>query len=301
MRLRLIQGKQKEIIEHYKIKNNLSWKTFSSNFNINKHVLLDLKHERNYIPYQLLNKISKLEEYEKYIIDVQKEGWGKSKGGKNSNGNTKKIRIPKKDGDLAELVGVILGDGHLSCVKGYKIGTYGVIIAGHSELDREYLLNFVKNIIERSFDVNTNVRYDKNRKVMWIYAHGKHLIKFFESIGLNYGNKIENNQGIPDWIIENEKFLKRCVRGLVDTDGSIHRMSNKDPNLLRITFTNNCIKLLEDFNNSLVALGFSPNQTRNKVQLSKKKEVSKFVTEIGFKNKKHINRLESFRANSPIV
>ena len=38
---------------------------------------------------------------------------GQVKGGKLSTGTTKKIIIPKKDEKLAELIGIILGDGNI--------------------------------------------------------------------------------------------------------------------------------------------------------------------------------------------
>lgn len=50
--------------------------------------------------------------------------------------------------------------------------------------------------------------------------------------------------GIPQWIKNDETYIKACLRGLIDTDGSIFRMSKRDKNLIRIGFTNHNSRLL---------------------------------------------------------
>lgn len=47
----------------------------------------------------------------------------------------------------------MLGDGNSNRTKGHKIGTYMIRIVGHSELDKEYLMDYVKPLIERLFDI----------------------------------------------------------------------------------------------------------------------------------------------------
>jgi len=61
----------------------------------------------------------------------------------------------------------------------------------------------------------------------------------------------------------------------MDSDGSIHRMSKKDFNLIRINFTNYNRQLLTNTRIGFIELGFSPSKIiRNRVfYISKKLEI----------------------------
>ena len=50
-------------------------------------------------------------------------------------------------------------------------------------------------------------------------------------MGLKDGNKIRNNVTIPRWVWEDDRFFASVRTGLIDTDGSLFRMSKKDSNL----------------------------------------------------------------------
>ena len=68
--------------------------------------------------------------------------------------NLKKIRIPKKDGRLAEFIGIVLGDGYIqSYRKGTKISTHRVAIAGNSKKDFVYLKKYLTPLIKELFDI----------------------------------------------------------------------------------------------------------------------------------------------------
>ena len=87
----------------------------------------------------------------------------------------------------------------------------------------------------------------------------------------------------------------------MDTDGSIFRMSNKDQNLIRISFTNHNSKLLEDTRKGLIVLGFYPSKIIMNRQffISRQEDIKKYLKEVGFSNKKHLKRIKIF--NSPVV
>ena len=121
-----------------------------------------------------------------------------------------------------------------------------------------------------------------------------------ESKGLKTGNKIKSQVTIPQWIIENKKFLQACLKGLIDTDGCIHHMSKRDHNLLRITFTNYNQKLLYDTRAAFIKLGFNPSKIirSRDFYLSRQEEIRKYLKEIGFSNKKHIDRFSKLSAPS---
>ena len=72
----------------------------------------------------------------KLIEQSKGKNWGQRKGGLMSKGSLKEIKIPKKSKELAELVGIILGDGNINYFKkGKKIGTYMLRISGDKRYD----------------------------------------------------------------------------------------------------------------------------------------------------------------------
>ena len=127
----------------------------------------------------------------------------------------------------------------------------------------------------------------------------KNLIEFLISIGLKYGDKVVNKVGIPNWIKSDLTFLKACIRGLIDTDGSIYELKPHWPGLWQICFTNKSEQLLSDFSEGLISVGINPSKTYRykdgkktpKIYVTKKSELSKFYKEIGFSNPKHQNKL----------
>ncbi len=116
------------------------------------------------------------------------------------------------------------------------------------------------------------------------------------------GNKKLNNQGIPKWVFNERELLSACIRGLVDTDGSIFYISKRNKNL-RIDFTSYIPNLLRDTQKGLFSLGFNPSKVINQkhIFLSSKKDVNRYIKEIGFHNQKHLNRVNKFDSYAPIV
>lgn len=299
MRIELKKGKQKELIYNFKNRNNFSWNQLAKFLGVSKSALLEWKHENNLLPQEIFQKLDVKRKYYCHIIKIKKDNWGKSKGGNNSKyKNIKKIKVPEKSLELAELCGIILGDGNITYIsRNKKIGVYTIKIGGDSRNDINYLKYFVKPLIEKLFGIKTREYKQKGVNCHYIIADGIQLIKFFNSIGIKSGNKIRNKQTIPNWILKNSYYLKGCIRGLIDTDGSVFRMSNKDPYLLRIGFDSHIPKLLQDFFNSLKLLGYTPHiiRKRNKIYLSKQCEIKKYIKEIGFSNEKHLNRISNFQ------
>lgn len=299
MRIKLEKGKQKELI--LLAKSNLSWQQLSKKISANERYLChDLKNEVRLLTKEIYKKLCKLvnKNYDKFIIEKLPDNWGKSKGGLNSSGSKIKINKPHYNEELAEFIGAVLGDGHVCFIKeGKKKGVYVIRISGDLKKDKEYHLYLTK-IIKKLFNLEAKEITRKNGR--FLDAYSKELVEFFIDMGIHPGNKIKNQSTIPNWILNEKSFLRTCLRGLIDTDGSIHRMSNKDPNLLRINFTNYNSTLLNDARNGLIKLGFTPSKIiiGKMFNLSKQKEIKRYVKEIGFKNQKHVRRLIKF---SPLV
>jgi len=298
MRIKLKDGKQKDLI--LLVKEGMAWKELASILNINEQYLSrELKNEMRLLSDEVYEKLCNMakKRFDKFIIEKLEDNWGRSKGGINSLGST--IRLPniKFDEKLAEFIGAVLGDGNINLWKqGKKIGVYHIRIAGDLEKEKDYHANYLRQLGRDIFNLEARELLRKQERFLDFYS--KELVYLFISMGLNPGNKISNQSTIPKWVWKDEKSLRACVRGLIDTDGSIFRMSKRDFNLIRINFTNHNRTLLIDTREALIHLGFHPSKIINNRQfyLSRQKEIGKYLKEIGFSNKKHIDRAKIFSA-----
>ncbi|MBM3249972.1 MAG: hypothetical protein FJZ09_03905 [Candidatus Omnitrophica bacterium] len=179
----------------------------------------------------------------------------------------------KKDGNLAELIGIILGDGNL-----YEhLRTENLRITCDSN-DVGYIQHIARRI-KKAFYKQPSIRKRKNINAASIDLY---QCKISERLDLPCGNKIRNNVGIPSWIFLDKKHILKCLKGLFETDGCFYE--ERDNHTRCIEFKNNCKRLREDVFNSLTTLGFKPQFGRNYIRLAKKGEVYRFKKAIDFRN-----------------
>jgi hypothetical protein len=98
---------------------------------------------------------------------------------------------------------------------------------------------------------------------------------------------------IPKWILTKKQFMKKFIRGLVDTDGSLFfakrgtYKSNKYP-VIEIKIYDEM--LLEQVFEILKELGLNPIKQKYKVQLNGIYRLNEWLKNIGFKNSNHLSR-----------
>lgn len=295
MRVVFKKGKQKELIKNFKKENNLTWQKLCNNLNIREGKLRAYFYETSLIPESIYKRLDNKKKYNKFIIEKRKDNWGRVKGGRLSKGKTKEVYFPKECKELAELYGIMLGDGNLTKIKGYKIGTYMIRIVGDSKKDRKYLLDYVYPLIKDLFKIKVREGKFKKTNAMFIEVHGINLVKFLENKGFKPGNKIKNKLGIPDWIKQNPSFLKKCLRGLYDTDGSVYKLGNQ--NSYQINFCNHNKRLLNEVRESLISLNISPSRItkEEEINITKKSELRKFLKTVGFSNSKHLDKVKMWK------
>ncbi|MEK6906782.1 MAG: LAGLIDADG family homing endonuclease [Nanoarchaeota archaeon] len=303
MRVKLRKGKQKELI--LKAKKELSWVKLAGELKINPQYLsYELKNEKRLISDKVYSKLSSIANlnFDKYILKKLEDNWGQSVGGNNSIGSTKKITKFTESQELAEIIGAVLGDGHVSfhsLNKGNRwIGTYVIRIAGDLEKDKDYHLNYLKPLCRKIFNLKAKEILKTKNNGRFLDLYSKELVKLFIKMGIKPGNKIKNQSTIPKWVFKKEDYIKSCLRGLIDTDGSVFRMSKRDYNLVRMNFTNHNQTLLEDTRNAFKMLGFNPSKIINNKQffISRQYEINKYLKDIGFSNKKHKDRIKNLIA-----
>jgi len=189
--------------------------------------------------------------------------------------------LPENE-NLAELIGVLLGDGSIS-------KDYHTITITLNQIEEPNYVIYIKKLIKSTLKQEPSVVDLPNNKAIQLRIYDTGIIDELLSKGLKSGNKVKNQVGIPQWIKKNHRFIISCLRGLVDTDGSIFiRKSNF--NAIGINFKNNSKLLVEDFREiceklqiriSKVYNGWTDSRGKKfrhyKVSINAKEQVAKFI------------------------
>lgn len=203
----------------------------------------------------------------------------------------KKFIEPKKSSQLAELVGIILGDGGIT--------SYQLKISLNKETEPEYI-KFVSNLLKKTFGETPTKYYYSGRakKVCILTINGINLIKVLHKLGLKKGNKILLQVSVPKWIENNHEYSKACLRGLIDTDGCVYYHKHKTRGFscynIGLTLTNHSRPLVEFAHKVLLKYGFASKLKQRSIYLYREKEVIKYFNIIKSHNAHNIKRLEEY-------
>lgn len=212
----------------------------------------------------------------------------------------RELKFPEKCEELAELLGIMLGDGNMFSLNRPGVALNYIRVVGNSITEKKYMFDFVKPLIESLFRARVST-YINDRHEIFLTTHGKNIVEFMQNVGLVCGNKIKARATIPGWIFENEQYLRACVRGLIDSDGSIYPLKPPYPNLLQLCFKSKNPRLLQDMRRSLVKLGYHPSKiTWNKIYLTRQAEIDRYVDEIRFSNPHHRRRYLTVRKQARV-
>ncbi|RJQ38415.1 hypothetical protein C4559_01330 [Candidatus Microgenomates bacterium] len=217
---------------------------------------------------------------------------GRSKGGIKAIANLRKkgivptvkfYKLPDFSKELAEYVGIMLGDG------GITSGQCTITL--NSEADCDYV-PFVLKLGKKLFGQSSKSIKRKDSKAICLYYNGVSLVRFFISIGLKMGNKVKQQVDVPVWIKSSQDYSIACLRGLMDTDGGVflhkYKVGGKEYSYKKISFTNRSIPLLNFVAKTLKELKFTPkivDKVENKkVWLYNEKEVKQYLKIVGTHN-----------------
>ncbi len=205
----------------------------------------------------------------------------------------------EKNENLAELVGILLGDGHITL--DYEKSSYKVEIALNS--DEKLYVDHVYNFLVNKFNVKPRVYQRSTEKTIVIDIGQKPIVEALISGGLMSGNKIKNQVHVPRWICKSARWILsheniwnmnyrplviRCLKGLMDTDGSIYVTHNARTNYtyIGIKFTNGSRPLVEDFKNMCESIDIETSNIYEYVGTTKQgKEYRGYSTSTGSKAK----------------
>ena len=218
----------------------------------------------------------------------------------------RKIIVPNKlNKELAELIGILTGDGSIGFYKGEGYTHYQIRFYGHKTEDFDYYNKNVNGLFKNLFNVDLKIRSHKSQgNASFITIDSKVIFQFLsKTLQIPTGKKFLFLK-IPKYIKKsNSKIKKAFLRGLADTDASLtFKKKHKDKNyypLISLKQKNKriieeVVEILDEFGfNSYVQYdiitkdkrGFESNG--NCIYLNGKKNLERWIKLIGFNNLKH--------------
>ncbi|MFH1365606.1 MAG: LAGLIDADG family homing endonuclease [archaeon] len=197
--------------------------------------------------------------------------------------NMKKIKNPKLDENLAEIVGVYLGDGTLN--------KYKIRISGDYRYDLPYYEYLSKSFF-KLFNITPKISREKNRNTALLTIYSKNLCGYLnKTFYLKYGDKIKNKSIIPKKILKNKKLAIACLRGLIDTDGSISRRGRNGSQFC-IHFSSHNKILLEQVYDLGKRLKIFTYKDKYGAGTNKWENILRYFSLVGSSNLRHIVRFK---------
>ena len=221
---------------------------------------------------------------------------GRRKGGLHSIETHKKLKtgfltgkeftVPENSEDLAEFMGIWIGDGHLA--------KYQASMCTSSKTDRQHA-KYVQALAKKLFNIKVSLHKKKDCNALNVVISSIGLVEWLKTKGMPGGNKM-SALCIPDWIKENVLFSKKFLRGLFDTDGCVfidtHIIREKQYQSRGWTITSYSAKLRNELVTLLQNLGFQPTLRNSQVSvyMRRKNDIKRYFQEIGTSNEKHAKR-----------
>lgn len=181
----------------------------------------------------------------------------------------------RKDENLAELIGVVLGDGHIQAFP----RTERLIVSSNSE--NKGFINRYANLIKKIFHKKPLCMKAKNENCVRISIYEKFISK---RLKVQVGNRSKSKTRTPKWIKNNKKFLASYLRGLYEAEGSF--CVHKPTYTYKFLFSNRNKSLLRSVYQGLKILGFHPHKSKYMIQVSRKEEVYRCKDLIKFRKYK---------------
>jgi len=203
----------------------------------------------------------------------------------------RKIKIPKEiTEDLAEETGIHIGDGSISILTDKKWKSYQGSISGDLINESIYHRLYIQNLMKKIYNINLSIleRVDKN-SIESRYK-SKAIIEFKHKIlKLPLGKK--RGIKIPKEILSNNKFAKRCVVGIIDTDFSITSSLSITGKLHSLHLVK---QLAEIFNKNDISHTLRMYKDYGRFYIRKEGAI-KIIREWKLKNQKHLSKYYLFK------
>lgn len=205
--------------------------------------------------------------------------------------NRKVFKTCSKTAELAEVCGILLGDGGITNAQ--------VKVSLSSLVDQQYS-SFVASLFLKVFGERPSCLLRSKKHTIVLTISGIDLVTQIERAGLKKGNKVRNQVDIPAWIKKDSNFSIHCVRGLMDTDGGCYFHKHKSNGLLYrnfgMCFTNKSLPIVRSVVEVLKSLGlkFSVANKGTQIYIYSFEEIKKYFRLVGSNNPKNIKKFKYY-------
>ena len=198
-----------------------------------------------------------------------------------------KYAFPRKSAKLAELMGILYGDG------GIRNSQLRVTL----DVNEPEYAKHVGTLLELLFKRTPSYYYYRN--VREVALSGVELVGIINKLGMPTGNKLTNNIDIPAWISDKLVWQRAFLRGFFDTDGSVyldkHAIKGKKYASICVALTSYTPKLYASCARLLTEMGYHPTySSKHRLILRRRPEVIQFFQQVKPSNVKHIKRFNLF-------
>src|SRR3989344_6861412 len=145
------------------------------------------------------------------------------------------------------IIGLALGDGNLSNV------TKTTRLRISCDTKYPFLLNKICNSLRLLLPDNKVNITKRQPSCFDVYVYSN-LLENLLGWKAKGGSKFLQKASVPGWVKENKQYTIHCLRGLIETDGSIYN----DRGYKMMIFKSIIPNLTQDFYNMVIELGFNP-------------------------------------------
>jgi DNA-binding transcriptional regulator WhiA len=176
----------------------------------------------------------------------------------------------------AYIIGLALGDGNLSNPNGRAVRLrvtcdkkYPVLFSCIKTSLQNFLPDNVVSIVDRKTCVDVSCYSNKFEKLLGWKAGG--------------GSKIKQKVRIPEWILRDKIYIRECLRGIIQTDGSIFN----DRGYKMVNIVSSIPSLAHTVVHAITIISYKPNMQIHQDPNNKKhtirisKNTDKFIKDVG--------------------
>lgn len=177
-----------------------------------------------------------------------------------------------KNGDLAELIGVVLGDGHIR-----KFPRTEELSIFSNSNNTGFIKRYGK-LVQKIFDHKPAITNHGKGNCTRIRIYQKNIAT---RLSMPYSPRGLLHIKVPGWVLKENKFIVRYLRGLYEAEGCY--CSHKPTSTYKVFFSNTNTSILNNVFRLVSKLGFHPHKDALRVQISRKEEVFEFLDLIQFR------------------
>lgn len=266
----------------------LTWDELADFCGVTRSMIFFYLDEKNSIPNTLVERIcrklsnqTRLPDSRYYELDF-------------SRGRKYVPKIPSVlDENLAELIGILLGDGHLGPTN------YEISVTGDRITDNWYVKIYVSHLIKFLFDINPTIYEQSHPQGIRCKFYSAKVFRFLtNTLGMQARRKRYNeNVTIPQTICNDDKLLRSCLLGLFDTDGGFYR-HHEHGATMEVCHHN--VSLLTSIQNAFGNLGFHVSCNQSGIRLYRRDQIDEFFKLIGSHNPKHLIKYKTWKSTEVV-